>query len=308
MSSLERVKRLSWRRASPPGPLLGGEKGQALTETVVVAGFVLVPLLILGVYVGKWAYLQDRTIEAARYAAWERIVWRTEPPKNREWVALKSDADLANEVRVRYFSGTRERITAVAGSANGADAAQGASRDPLLRKHDGDPLLVEREKNITVATRQEAFDGGWTNGVMNALNRVAGNPMEMTGPTVATVSTTAAGLPQRIFAQVGLGNPLTFRAQAAVLTDAWTANGTQEEEKLLRDGFMKPLETVSRGKIFFTGLSQVLYFLGLPLGNLFREAQYHYSDPDANRLKIDTELQFGDRLQPAPTIPNYTGP
>lgn len=296
------------RRACRSGSLRGEEKGQALTETVVVAGFVLVPLLILGVYVGKWAYLQDRTIEAARYAAWERIVWRTDPPKNREWLALKSDADLANEVRVRYFGGTGERITAVAGSAKGADAAQGASRDPLLRKHDGDPLLVERERNITVATRQEAFDGGWTDKAMKALNGLTNNPMEMTGPTVATVSATAAGLPQRLFAQVGLGNPLTFRAQAAVLTDAWTANGGQEEEKVLRGGFMKVLETESLGKIPFTGLSMFLYGLALPLKGLFREARYHFADPDANRLKIDTELQFGDRLQPAPGIPDYKGP
>ncbi len=92
------------------GRIAKGEGGQALTETVVVAGFILVPLFILGIYVGKWAYLQDRAIEAARYAAWERVVSPATPPKNRDWVSLKSDADLANEVRIRFFGGRAERL------------------------------------------------------------------------------------------------------------------------------------------------------------------------------------------------------
>lgn len=291
------------------GRIAKGEGGKALTETVVVAGFILVPLFILGIYVGKWAYLQDRAIEAARYAAWERVVSPATPPKNRDWVSLKSDADLANEVRIRFFGGRAERLTAVTGSAAAADLAKGSSDEPLLRKHDGEPLLVKREENITVNTREEAFDGGWANRAMNALNRLAGNPMEMTGPTVTSVTVSAAGLPQRIFREVGLGNPLQFKAQAAVLADAWTANGEQEEERLLRQGFMSKLDLASRGKIPFYGAAKALYYLGLPLGGLFNEVKdFVVDDEHANDLRVDTSIQFGDRLQPTPAIPPYKGP
>ncbi|WP_308387764.1 hypothetical protein [Acidithiobacillus sp. AMEEHan] len=290
------------------------ESGQALTETVVIAGFVLVPLLLLGVYVGKWAYLQDRSIEAARYAAWERVVSLANPPQNREWVSLKTDQDLQNEVAIRFFGGRGEKLTAVTGNAGATDIAKGSSREPLLRKHDGTSLLVEREKNITVATRQEAFDGGWTGGAIGAFGKLTQKigvmPLEMTGPTVAAVTVSAAGLPQKIFAEVGLGQPLQFKAQAAVLGDPWSANGPGEEERLLRSGFMKPQEALPlKGSKYSFGIAATtLRGLGYPLGDLFQEAGKFTNDPDKYRIKIDTEQQFGDRLQPAPSIPAYQGP
>ena len=117
-SGTARVPEIVDRRASR-------ERGQALTEVVVVAGFVLVPLLILGVYVGKWGYLQDRSIEAARYAAWERVVSPAAPPAGREWASLKSDADLQKEVSIRFFGGRGERLTAVTSSAGAARIASG---------------------------------------------------------------------------------------------------------------------------------------------------------------------------------------
>jgi len=288
-----------------------GESGQALTETVVVAGFVLVPLLILGVYVGKWAFLQDRTIEAARYAAWERVVSRSAPPANREWASLKSDADLQHEVSIRFFGDRGERITAVTGSTNADQLAKGSSREPLLRKHDGQPLLVEREKNITVATREEPLNGSVFTKASNALNGLVNNPLEMTGPTVAAVTVSAAGLPQKIFREVGLQNPLQFKAQAAVLTDPWSANGPTEEERLLRNHFMSRLNQISLLKDPFNYTAYLLWQVtgGIFGGDgLFSEYGKHWNDPDRDRLKIDTSLQFGDRLQPRPNIPNYTGP
>lgn len=278
-----------------------GEGGQAMTETVVVAGFILVPLLILGVYVGKWAYLQDRTIEAARYAAWERTVSPLSAPKSRDdWVSLKSEDDLANEVRLRFFGGRNERITAVTGSAGAGDVARGSSPEPLLRKYDGQPLLIKREENITVNTREEAFDGGWAAGAMGALSSLAGSPLPMTGPTVAAVTVSATGLPQRIFSEVGLGDPLQFKAQAAVLTDPWS--GSPKDEERIVESLMKPQRIIdsSAGNVFRLW-AQALDLAGLGLFMEAAKLNDHYLD-------VDTNLQFGDRLQPAPAIPPYKGP
>lgn len=297
-----------WRgllQASPDARGRYRETGQSLVELVVVAGFLLVPLMLMGVYVGKWGYLQDRSIEAARYAAWERVVSRTAPPASRNWSALKSDEDLQREVAIRFFGGRNEQLQAVASSAR---LANGSSLEPLLHKHDGQPLLVEREKNIQVATHEQPFADGWTTTAMMALNKITGNPLQMTGPTVATVSVTAAGIPNRIFREVGLENPLTFTAQAAVLTDSWAANGPDEEVSLLRNDFMRPQELVAKGKVAFDFSGLALYGLGLPLGNLFREFTDFSKDPDKYHVKIDPEQQFGDRLQPKPQIPAYQGP
>lgn len=289
------------------------EGGQSLVEFVVLAGFVLVPLLLMMAYVGKWAYLQNRSIEAARYAAWERTVSRVTPPNGREWAALKSDADLRNEVAIRFFGARNERLTAVTGSADATKVASGSSAEPLLHKHDGEPLLVEREKNIQVETAERPFDGGWTQGAMNAINKITGNPMQMTGPTVATVSVTAAGIPQRLFREVGLQDPLDFTAQAAVLTDPWSANGPQEEARLLRNNFLDKQELLAKGKVGFGATGYALYLEGFLLdwtggGGLFSEFRKFWNDPDKYGIRIDTEQQFGDRLQPKPNIPNYTGP
>lgn len=51
------------------------QSGQALAEFLVVTGFVLVPMALGSVYLMKIGNTQHEMQEAARYAAWERIVW-----------------------------------------------------------------------------------------------------------------------------------------------------------------------------------------------------------------------------------------
>ncbi|MEY2343030.1 TadE family protein [Acidithiobacillus sp. IBUN Pt1247-S3] len=287
-----------------PRPKQTREDGQALVETVVVAGAVLVPLFLGMVYAGKWGFTQDRAVEAARYAAWERVVWRAQPPAGRQWTAQRSDDELRQDLTVRYFGDRNEKIT-----ADNSGAAQGSSSEPLLHKHDGKPLLTERERHITLATREEgsAMAGGLLGSALAAAKFGRGLGIEMSGPTVATVSVTLDGIPQRMFREVGLAQNLTFSAQAAVLTDPWSANGPAEAQKITQD-FANPPQIVATrtlGQYAIKVPMLALRVTAFLLGGLFSETDRF--KPSA-LVPVDQELQFGDRLQPRPNIPRYIGP
>lgn len=253
------------------------ERGQSLTEFVIAAAFALVPLFFLVTYTGKWSFTQLRTIEAARYVAWERTAWRDQPPPGREWVAIKSDADLRNEAALRFF-GQRD----VALSASTA-AAEGGNVDPMLTRHDGRALLRDLSI-IQVATHEEPISKGISMNFLGTLMGIANVPLKMVGPTVATVSVQLEGLPGSAYLP---GNPLAagpqFTAQAAVLTDAWTANGPGEEARIVK----KFLPSAY--------MDNAAVNTGKAVGGWFF--------PELNRLEfghVDPEVQYADRLQPYP--------
>lgn len=50
------------------------QKGQAMTEMLVASAFVLVPLFLIVPMVGKYIDMQQATVVAARYSAWETTV------------------------------------------------------------------------------------------------------------------------------------------------------------------------------------------------------------------------------------------
>lgn len=253
------------------------EHGQSITEFVVITAFALIPLFFFVTYTGKWGFAQLRAIEAARYVAWERIVWRKSPPSEREWTAIKSDADLRNEAALQFFGMRGHGLTHVS-------PANSRTVDPLLTRHDGQPLLQDLS-TVYATTREEVIADGVSMKFLGTLMKLTHVPLHMTGPTSATVSVQLAGLP-------GYGylseNPLAIgpqiTAQAAVLTDAWTANGPDEEtrvvKKLLPSGFLD------------NSVVNTVKTLG---ATLF---------PELNHLDfghIDPEIQYGDRLQPYPS-------
>ena len=248
------------------------EHGQSLTEFAVVTAFALIPLFFLVIYTGKWSFTQLRTIEAARYVAWERTVWRSQPLQGREWVAMKPDADLRNEAAVRFFGQHGMSLT---------NAGNGIVIDPILTRHDGRPLLRDLA-NIQVATREESISNGVSMNFLGTVMKITDIPLRMTGPTVAIVNIQLEGLPgYRYLPDNRLASGPLFTAQAAVLTDAWTANGPAEEARIVKkflptayldDEAIKAVPTVG--------------------GTLF---------PELERLDfghVDPEVQYGDRLQP----------
>lgn len=70
------------------------EDGNALTEFLVISG-VLVPAFLVMPMLGKLSDIQHSTVQASRYAVWEKTL---------EGAEAKSDEQLSQEVRVRFLS------------------------------------------------------------------------------------------------------------------------------------------------------------------------------------------------------------
>ncbi|MCL4759980.1 MAG: hypothetical protein KJZ96_16715 [Rhodocyclaceae bacterium] len=128
------------RSASKP------QRGQSTTEFVVLA-LVLVPLLLILPLLGKYLDLAQSTTLAGRYLAFEGMVRHSS--SNHGW---KSDAELAQEVRRRFFSRSDAPIKTgdVAGDFD-------AHRNPLWFDHRGDPLLPRFSDHVAVRTTKTAL-------------------------------------------------------------------------------------------------------------------------------------------------------
>lgn len=78
--------------------MLNKQKGQSTTSVLILAMTLLVPLLIGMQYVGKLADVKHKTLEAARYAAWERTAFGGSATHR------KTSKQIESEVINRIFS------------------------------------------------------------------------------------------------------------------------------------------------------------------------------------------------------------
>lgn len=131
-------------------------RGQAMTEFVISAAFVLVPLFILVPIIGKYVDMKHTAIQTARYEAWEysahyeslgdqssgfNSVANSKKPQ-------KSVGNLKNESRRRFF------VQNNAGLRTGGDSAAitAAEVKPLWHYHSGlsmyDPHVLDLESDL----------------------------------------------------------------------------------------------------------------------------------------------------------------
>ena len=72
-----------------------------MAEFTIAAAFVLIPLFLMIPLLGKFMDMKATTIQAARYAAWERTAWYG----SSAWaVGQKSDLEIQSEVQQRFFA------------------------------------------------------------------------------------------------------------------------------------------------------------------------------------------------------------
>lgn len=199
--------------------LLRGQGGQALVEFTIAAVTLLVPLFFMISYLAKYHDMQSATIQAARYAAWERTIYFGES----DWAgstAQKSDADIQAEIRSRFFSGP------------GGGFESGVA-NPLWQDHAGAPLLGSW--NQASANAQTPGTGdfvlGQVNRVISVIGRAlgaAGFKLDMNTLYTAEVTATPAssGAVSAMFSgsAAGFGLPV-LRERSMVVANGWSANG-----------------------------------------------------------------------------------
>jgi hypothetical protein len=136
--------------------------GQAMTETLITAVMILVPLLMMIPLLGKYIDIKHATIQAARYQAWEYTVWysedaeRTDPLSTAERSTgfvdgngssldnfSKTTEDTQREARNRFFSNplTGDDPTPITNNDKGDWSVD--DRNPLWTDHQGNPLVLD---------------------------------------------------------------------------------------------------------------------------------------------------------------------
>jgi hypothetical protein len=236
----------------------------------VVLSAVLVPLLLIVPLVGKHMDLAQTTAMASRYVAFEGTVRHSSSTGG--W---KTDAELAQEVRRRFFSNSDAPVKTgdAAGDFN-------AHRNTLWFDHRSDPMLPEFASNVGVETRRESLSQPFGTVFAGSL----GLPTENLHTGTVTVQVAdVADLPP--FDSLGL----SMARSTALLADPWAASGPGQVKDKVAGA---PNNLV--GHFPYGGLELV----ALPLNPFISLLEFDSAPPDIGRVTPDRVP--ADRLGSAP--------
>jgi hypothetical protein len=183
-------------------PTATRQRGQSTVEFVVLA-LVLTPLFIAVPLVGKYIDLMNATESASRYVAFEAMARNSAST----W---KTDAELAAEVRRRFFSNSDAPIKT-------ADVAGdfAAHRNPVWTDHTGRPFLDRFEEDVGVRTQVDS-----RNAIAAAYTIAGSLGLSERNWYTASVTVRAAAIPE--FAPFDVAG-LSITRRTVLLGDAWTA-------------------------------------------------------------------------------------
>jgi hypothetical protein len=227
-------------RAKHAGQAVRRSSGQAMVEFLIAATTVLIPLFLIVPLLGKYMDMKSTSIQAARYAAWERTVWFG----STDWAAAeKTDAQIQNEVQWRFFSDT----ATVKFQAGDMNAAGWGGAKPLWHDRAGNAMLVTYNADVTQASARTDTPG-LVNDILDPIVSAIGVVGDILGAkfvldmqSLYTSTVTARVQPTRKIEQV-LGGPLsdveTFKTVTPVFTEknvlianGWSANGAAQTKK-----------------------------------------------------------------------------
>jgi Flp pilus assembly protein TadG len=183
------------------------QRGQATVEFAVLA-LVLVPLLIGAVLVGKYLDLMNTTEAASRYVAFEGMARNS----SSTW---KTDAELAAEVRRRFFSNADAPV-----KTNDTAGDFAAHRNPLWTDHAGRAFISDFAQEVSVQTR---IDGRNT----IAAARPYANSFDLPDQNWYTAAVTVRPGNVPAFPPFDALN-LNITRRTVLLTDPWTARNTTD--------------------------------------------------------------------------------
>jgi hypothetical protein len=231
----------------------------------VVLSFVMVPLLLIVPLLGKYMDIAQTTAVASRYVAFEGEARHSS--SNDGW---KSDSELAQEVRRRFFSNSDAPI-----KTNDSAGNFNAHRNTLWFDHRGTPLLPDFTGNVGVKTARESMSqpfGAW---FASSFGLAQDNLY--TGEVTIKVADIAGLKP---FDAIGL----SITRSTTLLVDPWAASGPSSV----------------RGKVQGAGAAfpyQALALAAAPITPLISLFEFNSSPPDIGKVEPDRVPM--DRLGPS---------
>jgi hypothetical protein len=210
--------------------------GQALTEFLVLATFLFIPLLLLiPLIAGLISQKQDVEI-AARYAAWERTAWNRTPGSGSDGSDnVKTDEQIANEIDARILAPDIEPVRSAVRAPTRLDALS-------YRPHDGQSMLAGREIAEGALARyaeQQSVDStpgglaGLRSETASALGSFTRFDLDDGGQIDATVSIDIVDLrPWFGLADVDL-DQLRLTRSNRLFVEAWTGGAKRDVERTI---------------------------------------------------------------------------
>jgi len=214
--------------------------GTAVTE-VIVALLALAPFLIGVPLLGKQLDIKHKTMDAARYAVWERTAWRN-GGSNR-----KDAADIALEARDRVLGDPRAAVLAV-----DALRTEGVTENRLWRDFANERLLDDSGTQpvaIDERTAREPVELGYlfvpsfsygggvmsTAGAVMQVRELGMDPRSFATSTarvaLRAVLQARARVPVSLRRETAVGSDepaLDQRASGAILSDSWSSRDEPE--------------------------------------------------------------------------------
>ena len=214
------------QRGCPP-------RGQAMVEFLVGAMFVLIPLFLAIVALGKLSDVQSTATMAARYAAWERTVWY---PGGGDFDSInapnqKSADAIGKEIAVRLLN-DRSGLQIKDTDKNATTLENGT--DPLWRDNEGKAYL-DNYNQLASNLGNEAPATDVAGAVINTLKNVSVKglvgfvpPLPTDTLAVAQYTLNDIGKNSDAYRRLWPGDNgwqgMSFNATGAILSNTWGAN------------------------------------------------------------------------------------
>jgi hypothetical protein len=245
------------------------QKGQAATEFVIAAAFVLVPLFLTLPLLGKYIDIKHAAIQQARFSAWEYTVWFGENEymfdgvESNQSSGVKKYKQTAQEGFEYFFS---DRTAPDYGTSSAS-----AEVDPLWKDHRGISLFSLNDIQTEISEKQTPVPFGVIGELLEDLIDIVGTAVAYMGKLISALGpdaefdmlrntkgyfTSEVKIPVRSLGQVmphyGLdgkhssaAQPLTFSAKAAVQSNNWNAASrkhvTRESKGLVVTSILSPI-------------------------------------------------------------------
>jgi len=211
----------------PMDKFMQEQKGSSMVE-FIVSLLVFIPLFIGIPLLGKYADIKHKTIESSRYIAWERTIYSA-PGADTTWKdrhissngsyryeTSKSDTDILGDAEKRFFGHPQYGLHQTEATSN-----------TFWRNHKGESLLALDASASNNAGSNQILSGGiQQEKASRGLNSA-------TTIGAAGVNAIAQGGGFSGGGIAGGGNfinavSLSFKANAAILSNAWTAPSEAE--------------------------------------------------------------------------------
>lgn len=220
-------------------------RGSVMAEFIVIVGFVLLPLAIGIMFIGKYIDNKQKMELANRYNGWERTVWYQQLPPSLEEVGnvdtKKSANEIGFEVQNRIFSHKDSGIYLAQKTQSVIELPDPMSESFWVDGSNNAISIYQKTDEIfvTVSESSEGEMYGYTAGIMstflNVINALSGSfDVDLAGAITSNVSVT---LLKPEFLSDVLAGDISVNKSYTILAEGWNAAGA-EHAKLRSQGLV----------------------------------------------------------------------